>query len=121
MSGRSKDIIIRGGENIPVLEVETLLLEHCALRNVAVVAVPDPRLGEKACACVVCEPGLTFTMAEMTAWLESHKLTPQYWPELLRVLDEFPTTASGKTQKFRLREMVAGEEHAPVSPTPTAT
>lgn len=103
MTARSKDIIVRGGENVPVAEVESLLLEHPSVLNVAIVAVPDDRLGEKACACVICEPGESFTVDDMRAWLEQKKLTRQYWPELVEVLEEFPTTASGKVQKFRLR------------------
>ncbi|MGH3445967.1 MAG: AMP-binding protein, partial [Nocardioidaceae bacterium] len=81
MTARSKDIVIRGGENIPVAEVESLLLEHDAVLSVAVVAVPDDRLGERACACVLCEPGSAFSFDDMTAWLREKKLTPQYWPE----------------------------------------
>lgn len=107
MSARSKDIIIRGGENIPVVEVENLLLSHPGVRTVSVVAVPDERLGERACACVIVEPGASFTIDDMSAWLSEHQLTTQYWPEMLEIFDAFPTTASGKTQKFRLRELVA--------------
>jgi non-ribosomal peptide synthetase component E (peptide arylation enzyme) len=114
MTARSKDIIVRGGENIPVAEVEALLLEHPAVLSVAIIAVPDERLGEKACACVICEPGETFTVEVMRAWLEEKKLTRQYWPELVQVLAEFPTTASGKVQKFKLRERL-GREARPVA------
>ncbi len=107
MTVRSKDIIVRGGENVPVAEVEALLLEHPSVRQVAVVGVPDERLGEKACACVVCEPHQSFDLEQMRAFLGEKDLTPQYWPERLECFEEFPTTASGKTQKFRLRELLA--------------
>ncbi len=106
MTGRSKDIIVRGGENVPVAEVEALLLEHPSVRSVAVVGTPDERLGEKACACVICEPSSSFDLEQMRAFLAAKDLTPQYWPELLECFEEFPTTASGKTQKFRLREQL---------------
>jgi cyclohexanecarboxylate-CoA ligase len=57
ITGRSKDIIIRGGENVPVKEIEDVLLRHPKVRNVALVGVPDERLGELACACIIVEPG----------------------------------------------------------------
>lgn len=106
MTSRSKDIIVRGGENIPVLEVENLLLEHPSIQSVAVVAVPDERLGERACACIITYPGKAFTFEDMIAWLKEKKLTRQFWPEILEVFSEFPTTASGKIQKYRLREII---------------
>lgn len=106
MTVRSKDIIVRGGENVPVAEVEALLLEHPSIRSVAVVGIPDERLGEKACACVICEPDHSLDLEELRAFLAKKELTPQYWPELLECFEEFPTTASGKTQKFRLREQL---------------
>lgn len=104
MTTRSKDIIVRGGENIPVLEIENLLLEHPKVNMAAVVAVPDERLGEKACACVVPHGNQEFTFQDLLSWMVEHKLTKQYWPELLEVFTEFPTTPSGKIQKFNLRE-----------------
>ncbi len=107
MTTRSKDIIVRGGENVPVAEVEALLLEHPSVRGIAIVGVPDERLGEMACACVICEPSQSFDLEEMRAFLEEKDLTRQYWPERLECFEEFPTTASGKTQKFKLRELLA--------------
>ncbi|GAA3649278.1 hypothetical protein GCM10022237_06170 [Nocardioides ginsengisoli] len=109
MTTRSKDIIVRGGENIPVAEVENLLLAHPSVAMVAVVAVPDERLGEKACACVRLEPGASFDFAGMEAWLRDHQLTKQFWPEYLKVLEGFPTTPSGKIQKFVLRDRMVSE------------
>lgn len=107
MSARSKDIIIRGGENIPVVEVEDLLLAHPDVYSVAVVAVPDERLGERACACVVLRAGASFDVEDLRGWLREHQLTPHFWPEFVRVYDEFPVTPSGKIKKFTLREQVA--------------
>jgi cyclohexanecarboxylate-CoA ligase len=106
ISGRSKDVIIRGGENIPVFEVEAMLYKHPAVGMVAVVAVPDERLGERACAVVVPKPGQTLTLAEMVEFLKAQKVTLQYIPERLHVREAMPTTPSGKIQKFKLRELV---------------
>lgn len=106
ISGRSKDIIIRGGENIPVVEVEALMYKHPAIAQAAVVAYPDERLGERACAVVVTKPGTTLSFGELIGFLTEHKLARQYLPERLEVLAAMPTTPSGKIQKFKLREMV---------------
>ena len=104
ITGRAKDIIIRGGENIPVVEVEQLLYRHPAVQDAAVVAMPDARLGERACAFVVLKPGARLTFAEMIAFLEERRMARQYLPERLEIVAEMPRTASGKIQKFRLRE-----------------
>jgi cyclohexanecarboxylate-CoA ligase len=106
ISGRSKDIIIRGGENIPVVEIESLLYRHPAVAQVAIVAYPDERLGERACAVVVPKPDATIDLASVSDFLKTQKLAIQYIPEKLVVLDAMPATPSGKIQKFRLREML---------------
>jgi cyclohexanecarboxylate-CoA ligase len=106
ISGRSKDVIIRGGENIPVVEVEALLYKHPAVSQVAIVAYPDERLGERACAVVVLRNGQTIDFPTMVDFLKSQKLAVQYIPERLIVRDVMPATPSGKIQKFRLREML---------------
>lgn len=105
INGRSKDIVIRGGENIPVMEVENLLYKHPAIQACAVVGYPDKRLGERACAFVMLKPGTQFSFEEMTHYLDEQKLTKQYIPERLEVVDSMPATPSGKLQKFKLREM----------------
>ena len=108
--------IIRGGENIPVAEVENLLFAHPKVAQVAVVAMPDPRLQERACAFVIPKPGQTVTLAEIAAYLEARQVAKYKWPERLEVVSEFPTTPSGKIQKFRLRQAVAerlGQDLAP--------
>jgi cyclohexanecarboxylate-CoA ligase len=107
ISGRTKDVIIRGGENIPVAYVENALYEHPSIDGVAVVAIPDPRLQERACACVVLGAGASMTFEDMQAFLAEKGVAKQYWPEKLVVLDEFPKTPSGKIQKFQLREQVS--------------
>ncbi|MFZ9405956.1 MAG: cyclohexanecarboxylate-CoA ligase [Burkholderiaceae bacterium] len=113
ISGRSKDIIIRGGENIPVVEVEALMYKHPAIAQAAVVAYPDERLGERACAVVVTKPGTSLSFQELIAFLTEHKLAKAYLPERLEVLQAMPATPSGKIQKFRLREMVRSGPSAP--------
>jgi cyclohexanecarboxylate-CoA ligase len=105
ITGRAKDIIIRGGENVPVVEIENLLYRHPAIRQVAIVGVPDPRLGERACAFVVLREGEHLDFAEMVTYLERQKLARQYFPEYMEVLPQMPMTVSGKIQKFQLREM----------------
>ena len=106
ISGRSKDVIIRGGENIPVVEIEALLYKHPAVAQVAIVAFPDERLGERACAVIVPKAGQTIDFAAMTEFLKLQKLAMQYIPDRLVVRDAMPATPSGKIQKFRLREML---------------
>jgi cyclohexanecarboxylate-CoA ligase len=104
INGRSKDIIIRGGENIPVLEIENLLYKHPAVAMVAIVGYPDARLGERACAFVTVKPGHSFSLEEMGRYLSEHQVTRQYHPERLELMEDLPKTPSGKLQKFRLRD-----------------
>lgn len=106
IAGRSKDIIIRGGENIPVVEVENLLFRHPAVAEVVVVGYPDERLGERACAFVRLRDGAQFSFEDMTTYLGAQQMARQYIPERLEVVSELPRTPSGKVQKFRLREML---------------
>lgn len=104
INGRSKDVVIRGGENIPVVAIENLLYQHPAIAAVAVVGYPDKRFGERVCAFVALKPGCHFTFEDMTAYLTEQQLTKQYFPERLEVADQLPQTPSGKLQKFKLRE-----------------
>jgi cyclohexanecarboxylate-CoA ligase len=106
ITGRSKDVIIRGGENIPVVEIEALLYKHPAVAQVAIVAYPDERLGERACAVVVPKSSQTLDLAAMTEFLKLQKVATQYIPERLVLREAMPATPSGKIQKFRLREML---------------
>jgi cyclohexanecarboxylate-CoA ligase len=105
--GRSKDIIIRGGENIPVFEIENLIYEMPQVKDVALVAMPDSRLGERCCAFVTLQPGCSLELAEIVAFLEKQNLARQYLPERLEILDEMPRTPTGKIQKFVLRDIAA--------------
>jgi cyclohexanecarboxylate-CoA ligase len=109
ITGRAKDIIIRGGENIPVIELENLLFGHPDVAEVAVVAVPDPRLGERACACVVPRAGSTPTLADLAAYLTELGTARQYLPERVELMAALPRTLTGKVQKFKLRTLLARE------------
>ena len=106
ITGRSKDVIIRGGENIPVVEIESLLYRHPAVAMAAIVAYPDERLGERACAVVVPKTGQTIDLPELVEYLKAQKVAVQYIPERLVVMDAMPATPSGKIQKFKLRELM---------------
>ncbi|GAB1645430.1 AMP-binding protein [Krasilnikovia sp. MM14-A1259] len=103
ISGRVKDIIVRGGENIPVLEVEAALLRHAEIRDVAVVGYADDRLGERACAVLVVRDR-PLDVADLRVHLAGLGMAKQYWPERVEVVDALPRTPSGKVQKFVLRD-----------------
>ena len=105
ITGRTKDVVIRGGENIPVVEIENLLYKHPAISAVALVGCPDDRLGERLCAYVTLHEGHpTLTLSELVRYLAEHKVAKNYLPEYLEVLEALPRTPSGKIQKFKLRE-----------------
>ena len=103
--GRKKDIIIRGGENIPVVQIESSLYKMPQVTEVAMVAMPDARLGERACAFMVLRPGARVTMKDVRTFLADEGVAKQFWPERLEILDQMPRTPTGKIQKFVLREM----------------
>ncbi len=90
-----------------MVEVESLLYTHPKIAGVAIVAMADPRLGERACAVVIPREGQCLTLPEVIAFLERHQLARQKFPERLEVVSEFPMTPSGKIQKYRLRQLVA--------------
>ena len=103
ITDRKKDIIIRGGENISSKEVEDLLALHPAVQEVAVVAEPDARYGERVCAFVIPRPGATFDLAEVGEHFAAAGVAKQKTPERLELATELPRTASGKVKKFELR------------------
>jgi non-ribosomal peptide synthetase component E (peptide arylation enzyme) len=74
---------------------------------VAIVAIPDPRLGERACAVVIPREHERITLEDITAYLEAHQLARQKFPERLELVSEFPMTPSGKVQKYKLRDLIA--------------
>jgi cyclohexanecarboxylate-CoA ligase len=103
LQGRTKDIVIRGGENIPVNDVENTLYRHPRVLDAAVIGVPDERLGERACAVLVVH-GAPLTVAEVAEFCLSEGLSKHYLPERVEVVDALPKTMSGKVRKVELRE-----------------
>jgi acyl-CoA synthetase (AMP-forming)/AMP-acid ligase II len=104
ITGRIKDLIIKGGENIHPLEVENCLLSHPSISEVSVVGLPDERYGEVVAAFVVKRKGKELEEDDVRDWVRktlSHHLVPKqvFW------VDEYPKTASGKIQKFKLRDL----------------
>jgi acyl-CoA synthetase len=111
ITDRLSDIIIRGGENVSAQEVEELLARMDAVAEIAVVAAPDERLGEHAAAVVRVRDGaLSPTLDDVRGHLAAAGLARQKWPESLYEVREFPRTASGKIQKFRLRQQLRDGE-----------
>ena len=112
ITGRVKDMIIRGGENIYPREIEDVLFEHPSVGEVAVVGIPDERWGEVVVAFVRAAPGESVKEVDLFSYCREH-LSPQKTPRQWVTLDEFPLTPSGKIQKFVLRDrFVAGELEA---------
>jgi cyclohexanecarboxylate-CoA ligase len=104
--GRRKDIILRGGENISVKEVEDLLFEHPLVAEIAIVAMPDPVMVERACAFVVPSPGGEPLIADFAEFLSAAGVAKQKFPERVEIVAELPKTQSGKVQKYVLRDEV---------------
>jgi non-ribosomal peptide synthetase component E (peptide arylation enzyme) len=103
---RSKDIIRRGGVTITPGELEAALRAHPRIADVAVIALPDPRLGERACACVITRDGKEIALSELTIFLEAQGLARYLWPEHVAACESFPRTPSLKVQKHELRKQV---------------
>jgi acyl-CoA synthetase (AMP-forming)/AMP-acid ligase II len=110
ITDRVKDVIIRGGENVSPAEVEGALQGLPGVAEVAVVAAPDERLGEHACAIFRMQPGAEPpALEDVAAHLAEIGLARQKWPEDLRVVDDFPRTAAGKVRKVELRARLRAE------------
>jgi acyl-CoA synthetase (AMP-forming)/AMP-acid ligase II len=114
ITDRKKDIIIRGGENVSAAEVEDVLLHVDGVAECAVVAAPDARMGEHACAFLRLQPGAAaLSLDDVRIAMRRAGLARQKWPEELHLVDDFPRTPSGKIQKFvlrdRLRRSFAGD------------
>jgi fatty-acyl-CoA synthase len=106
--GRSKDMVIRGGENVYPREIEEFLYGHPDIADVQVVGVPDERFGEEICACVQLKDGAVAdeeAIREFCRGRIAHYKVPRY----VRFVSEFPMTVTGKVQKFKLREDVVAE------------
>jgi 2,3-dihydroxybenzoate-AMP ligase len=106
--GRRKDLINRGGEKINCDEVESLIFAHPKVKVVALVAMADPLFGERACACVVPQPGASLTLDELVAFLREQRIASFKLPERLELMSEFPISPVGKILKRQLREIVEG-------------
>ncbi|EEW4567080.1 medium-chain fatty-acid--CoA ligase [Escherichia coli] len=105
ITGRKKDIIVRGGENISSREVEDILLQHPKIHDACVVAMPDERLGERSCAYVVLKaPHHSLSLEEVVAFFSRKRVAKYKYPEHIVVIEKLPRTASGKIQKFLLRK-----------------
>jgi cyclohexanecarboxylate-CoA ligase len=107
ITGRLKDVIIRHGENISAKEVEDLLYAHPAVADVAVIGLPDPTTGERACAVVAVREGSTFGFKDMVEFLRGHGLRVQAIPEQLELVPTVPRNPAGKILKHTLREQFA--------------
>ncbi|HPQ44672.1 MAG TPA: class I adenylate-forming enzyme family protein [Syntrophales bacterium] len=107
-STRLKDIIIRGGMNISAEEVEFILYKHPQILNVAIVGMPDDKLGERCCAYVEIKPGEKgLTVEEAQAFMEQEKVAKYKWPERIEIVEQLPRTPTGKVLKYVLREDIA--------------
>jgi 2,3-dihydroxybenzoate-AMP ligase len=102
--GRRKDLINRGGEKISCDEIENLIFGMPQIKGVALVGLPDPVFGEKACACVILQPGATLVFDELIAHLRAQKIASFKLPERLEIMPEFPVSPVGKILKRELRE-----------------
>lgn len=108
LTGRLKDLIIRGGVNISPVPIEDVLSGHPGVRRVAVIGQPDDRLGERLCAVVVPAESYELTFESLVDWASAHGLTRRYWPESLKLVTEMPQTAAGKIRKNQLRDEIFG-------------
>ena len=105
ITGRKKDIIVRGGENISSREVEDILLQHPKIHDACVIAMPDERLGERSCAYVVLKaPHHSLSLEEVVAFFSRKRVAKYKYPEHIVVIEKLPRTVSGKIQKFLLRK-----------------
>jgi len=108
ITGRSKDLIIRGGQNISPLEIEQIIARHEAVSEVAVVGVPDPVFGERVCVCAVLLPGHTaLSLDDVVAYMRAQDIAPYKLPERMVLFDELPKSAGGKLSKVTLRSTIA--------------
>src|ERR1700748_2271988 len=109
VEGRKKDVINRGGEKISAEEVENLILSHPAVQNVACIAVPDPDMGERMCACVILHKGATLTLPELLTYLQGKEIAKYKLPERLEIMDDFPLSKFGKVAKNVMVETVSAK------------
>lgn len=99
VEGRKKDLINRGGEKISAEEIENLILSHPAVKNVACIAVPDPDLGERMCACIILRDGMSLTFEELKSFLVDKEIAKYKLPERMEIMTDFPLSTFGKVSK----------------------
>ncbi len=106
VEGRKKDLINRGGEKISAEEIENLILSHPSVQNVACVAMPDPAMGERMCACIILKAGKNLTLPDLVAYLNTKEIAKFKLPERMQIMADFPLSAFGKVSKKTLVEIV---------------
>jgi 2,3-dihydroxybenzoate-AMP ligase len=121
VEGRKKDLINRGGEKISAEEVENLILSHPAVKNVACIAVPDPDLGERMCACVLLKDGEELRFESLKTFLMAKEIAKYKLPEHLEILPDFPLSTFGKVSKKKLVEMISPKVAAKRKPSSQST
>ena len=104
--GRAKDVIIRGGQNLSPREIEEAIATEPNVSEVAVVGIPDPVYGERACACVVLRAGGSLSLDGLSQFLAAQDLVKYKWPERLELFTELPKSAGAKVSKVELRAAV---------------
>jgi len=109
VGGRKKDVINRGGEKISAEEVENLILSHPKVKNTACIAVPDPLMGERMCACVILRDGSTLSFDELKTFLIEKEIAKYKLPERLEILQDFPLSTFGKVSKKQLVETISAK------------
>jgi fatty-acyl-CoA synthase len=108
ITGRLKDMVIRGGENIYPREIEEFLFTHPAVEQSAVIGVPDPKYGEELCAWIKLKNGATATEEQIRDFCRA-KLAHYKVPRYVRFVESFPQTVTGKIQKFKIRDLMKEE------------
>ncbi len=115
--GRSKEIIIRGGENISPAEIEEVLCHHPKIKAVTLVGLPDERLGQRACAAIIPQDGQVITLQDVVQYLSDRDVAKFKVPERVELFSDFPRSATGKIQKNVLRDRILGNEHCDRNPS----
>src|SRR5678816_544400 len=108
IEGRIKDMVIRGGENVYPREIEEYLYRHPAIADVSVIGVPDPKYGEELCAWIILRPGESLTPEAVRDYCQG-QIAHYKIPRHIRFVESFPTTVTGKVQKFAMREAMIAE------------
>jgi len=109
VEGRKKDVINRGGEKISAEEVENLILSHPKVKNTVCIAVPDPLMGERMCACVILRDGMSLRFDELKIFLVDKEIAKYKLPERLEILQDFPLSTFGKVSKKQLVETISAK------------